>query len=167
MDSLIIKKAQRGDHDCFSQAVGEVQDHAYRIAYSFLGNKEDSMDAVCDAIEKAFKQLKNLKEPLYFRTWFIRIVINECKQQLRRRERFSYNQNQIHDISEFIEQDSKLDIEIVLKNLDPLDRMFIYMKYMMGYTFEEIAMITEVPQGTVKSRVYSNLRSLRDKLVVG
>ena len=87
MDELLIRKAKRGDPDSFDQLIQQVRDQAYRVAYCYLHNEYDSMDAVCDGVEKAFRNLKKLKEPKYFRTWFIRIVINECKLQLRAKEK--------------------------------------------------------------------------------
>lgn len=83
MDELIVKRAVAGDKESFSNAVMELKDRAYKIAYCCLHNEHDSMDTVCDAVEKAYRNIKKLREPKFFSTWFIRIMINECKSHTR------------------------------------------------------------------------------------
>jgi RNA polymerase sigma-70 factor (ECF subfamily) len=56
----LIRKAQKGDWESFSQAVFSVKDQAYRIAYCYLYEENDSMDVVCDAMEKAYLKISNL-----------------------------------------------------------------------------------------------------------
>lgn len=86
MDELLIRKAQKGDKDSFTKAVMEFKDQAYRITYCYLHDEEDSMDAVCDAVEKSLVNIKKLNDPKLFKTWFIRIVINECKMQMSKKK---------------------------------------------------------------------------------
>jgi len=165
MDKILIEKAQKGDRESFTEAILQVKDQAYKIAYCYLHNEHDSMDAVCDAVEKAFIGIKKLKDKSFFTTWFIRIVINECKQQIRKHRTImisDYLQDTVKTCEENIE--GGIDLEILLDKLDPSDRILIYMKYYMGYTLEEIAEKVNLPAGTVKTRIYGNLRSIREKL---
>ena len=68
MDELMVVKARKGNKDAFSQIIYEVKDEAYRLAFCYLHNSDDSMDAVCNGIEKAFVHIKKLKNPKYFKT---------------------------------------------------------------------------------------------------
>lgn len=155
------------DKKQFTQAVMEVKDQAYRIAFCYLHNEADSMDAVCDAVEKAFIHMDKLRNSTIFKTWFIRIVINECKQQLRARKRIVY----MPDTTELCTPDaditSRLDLESLLRKLPAADRILIYMKYYLGYTLEEIAQATNMSCGTVKTRIYSNLKKFKLQLEAG
>ncbi len=170
MIELLVKKAKKGDKDSFSQAISQVKDEAYKIAYCYLHNEEDSMDAVCDAVEKSFVNLKKLKQSKFFKTWFIRIVINEAKMQLRQREKVVLMADNLYAESrddQYLQREEKMDLETLLNGLEPLDRLLIYMKYYMGYTLDEIAASVNLPSGTVKTRIYGNLRLLKTKLEVG
>ncbi|MDD4295804.1 MAG: sigma-70 family RNA polymerase sigma factor [Ruminiclostridium sp.] len=166
MDELLVRKAIKGDRESFGQIVAMVRDQAYRVAYCYLRNEEDSMDAVCDAVEKAFCNLKKLKEPRFFKTWFIRIIINECKLQLRNRKKVEYLADDIFIQADISNKEENLDLNKVLDQLPALDRLLIYMKYYMGYTLEEIAAATDMPTGTVKTRIYGNLKVLKSRLEV-
>jgi RNA polymerase sigma-70 factor (ECF subfamily) len=68
-DEERIRKAQRGDYESFEAVASKLKDKAYHIAYSYLRDEADSMDAVCDAVEKALTNLKQLKEPKSFSIW--------------------------------------------------------------------------------------------------
>ncbi|MCW3489762.1 sigma-70 family RNA polymerase sigma factor [Dethiobacter alkaliphilus] len=166
MIDLLIKKAKKGDKDSLSQAIMAVKDDAYRVAYCYLHNQEDSMDAVCDAVEKAMVNLKKLKEPKYFKTWFIRIVINEAKMQLRQKQKVISLADSLYVNDSFQEKQREdiIDLEKMLGELEPLDRLLIYMKYYLGYTLDEIALSVDLPLGTVKTKIYGNLKVMRDKL---
>ena len=166
MDELLVRKSIKGDRESFGQIVAMVRDQAYRVAYCYLRNEEDSMDAVCDAVEKAFCNLKKLKEPKYFKTWFIRIIINECKLQLRNRKKVEYLADDIFIQADISNKEENPDLNKVLDQLPALDRLLIYMKYYMGYTLEEIAAATDMPTGTVKTRIYGNLKVLKSRLEV-
>lgn len=165
MDELLIKKAKRGDTKSFSQIIMQVKDHAYRIAFCYLKNEEDSMDAVSDAVEKAFINLRKLKQPQYFKTWFIRIVINECKLQLRGKEKVTALADHLYLNKDQLEsREEKLDLQCCLIELPALERVMIYLKYYMGYTLDEIAEMMDISSGTVRTKIYGSLKILKSKL---
>lgn len=143
-----------------------MKERAYRIAFSYLHNEQDSLDAVCDALEKAITHVDRLQHPEYLKTWFVRIVINQCKMMKRKNAKvvFQSFHDAYHATSEIPQTEEKLDLEEGLMQLSPADRNLIYLKYYMGYTLDEIAQVTQMPIGTVKTKLYRNLRDLRHKL---
>ncbi|MGD8192691.1 sigma-70 family RNA polymerase sigma factor [Brevibacillus ginsengisoli] len=143
-----------------------MKERAYRIAYSYLHNEQDSLDAVSDALEKALANAQRLERPEYLKTWFVRIVINQCKMMKRKNHRLVVLQEEFTS-DEGTDQpltEEKLDLEEGLMRLSPADRNLIYLRYYMGYTLDEIAQVTQMPIGTVKTKLYRNLRDLRHKL---
>ena len=167
MDEILILKARKGDKESFTQAVLQVKEQAYRIAYCYLHNEADSMDAVCDAVEKAYIHIKKLKEAKYFNTWFIRIVINECKLILRSRSRVLIQADSMYySCGDNLDVEDKLDLDRLLMELPSQDRVMIYMKYYMGYTLEEIAQLMDMSSGTIKTHLYGSLKKLRSRLLV-
>lgn len=166
MDDLLIKKAIKGDKDSFTKLILEIKDQAYKIAYCYLHNEEDSMDAVCNAVEKGYKNIKKLKNPQYFKTWFIRIVINECKLELRSRKKIIKLKETLTS-DEFIVDsvDKNYELDDLINKLEVTDKSMIYLKYYMGYTLEEIGKILDLPIGTVKTKIYSNIKKLKAELI--
>ncbi|KIL35773.1 RNA polymerase subunit sigma-24 [Cohnella kolymensis] len=165
-DEELIRKAQKGDFHSFEVVVMKLKDRAYRIAYSYLRNESNSMDAVSDAVVKALLNIKKLREPKFFSTWFMRIVINESKIQLRKRQTTIDIADSLYIPGTKDTSAEVMDLEQTLSNLPPIERLIIQMKYYLGYSFEEIADMTEMPLGTVKTKLYTTLRQLRVKLEV-
>lgn len=165
MDESLVRKAKKGDTCSFAQIIMEVKDQAYRIAYCYLNNESDSMDAVSDAVEKAFKNLRKLKQPKYFKTWFIRIVINECKLQLRTKGKVISMADQLYsDENESGTREESMDLRRCMEKLPALERVMVYLKYYAGYTLDEIAGMLDLPPGTVRTKIYGSLKLLKSKL---
>ena len=89
-------------------------------------------------IQKALKGIKTLRDPGLFNSWFLRIVVNECKMRLRKKDNAvvlleeldSFKQDSPHEYT----REENMDLKILLKQLDPNVRILIYMKFYMGYT---------------------------------
>jgi RNA polymerase sigma-70 factor, ECF subfamily len=165
-EEKLIKLAIKGDPDSFGKLMILLKDQAYRISYCYLHNEHDSMDAVCNAMEKAFKNLHQLRKPKYFKTWFLKIVINESKQLLRQKNNIvELSEKELLNLTEQSKLDKIEDLEELLNEVEPTERTLIYMKYYLGYTLDEISTVTDMPLSTVKTKIYRNLKRFREKLV--
>lgn len=163
---MLIIRAQQGDTNSFALAVQQIQDRSFRIAYSYLHDEGASMDAVCDAVEKALINIKKLRDPDKFNTWFTRIVINQCKIYLRKTKSLVYTEDE--EMMGFAASpltDEMLDLHALLDKQPPLIRMLIQMKYVQGYTLEEIAEMTDMPLGTVKTKIYNTIKLFKQQMV--
>jgi RNA polymerase sigma-70 factor (ECF subfamily) len=167
VDELLVKRAKKGDKKAFEIIVKLVKDKAYKVAYCYLHNEEDSMDAVCNAIEKAYKNMKKLRKVKYFETWFIRIVINECRLIIREKEKVNKLISNMQSNDLYVEnKEAILDLHNALNQLAEEDRIIIYLKYYWGYTIREVATLLELPEGTVKTKIYKNLKKMKIQLEV-
>ena len=72
-----------------------------RIAFAYLGNEEDVADAMQETILSAFEKLDTLRRAEYFRTWLIRILINQCIAMRRHRSR-TVPMNGAEEASQFV-----------------------------------------------------------------
>lgn len=88
----------------FTPKILEAEKSMYYTAKVFLHNDCDCADAVQTAILSAYEKLHTLKNPEYFRTWLIRILINECKSMLRRRK-YSESTREIADPKQCFEDE--------------------------------------------------------------
>lgn len=99
MDEKLIKKAVKGNFNAYSILVNELKSDGYKLAYTILKNEQDSIDAYLQAVEKGLKNIKNLKEVKYFKTWFLKIVINEAKNIIYKNSKVIYLED-IKDLKE-------------------------------------------------------------------
>lgn len=147
----------------FIDKVLEAERTLYHVSKSILIHDQDCEDAVQGAILKAYDKLGTLKEEQYFKTWLIRILINEC-YRLKRRE---YPKVSYEECFEFVKADDKKDyseLYVAIHKLPPRIRVTIVLYYVEGYSVEEIKQILKIPAGTVKSRLSKGRKLLKIKL---
>ena len=157
-----IKKAIRGDADAFAELVMQYKTDMYKVARGILNNQEDVADAISETILDCFEHMEKLKEEAYFGTWLVRILINNCKNMLRRNGRMEYT-----DRTEMFEQNISGEDEKTrefLAYLEPLeeeDRMLMILFYVWGFRVREIAEFLKVNEATVKSRLQRGRRKIK------
>lgn len=153
------------DKSAFEENVLGCESTLYHVAKSILSKDSDCEDAVQEALFKAFKKLKTLKNDEYFKTWLIRILINECYQLLReKKDTVNFEEALCFDSS----FDSYLSFEVysALMKLTPKLRTTMVLFYIDGYSIKEIKRITNVPEGTVKSRLSKGRKQMKLNLEV-
>lgn len=167
MDEKLVKKAIKGNFNAYSILVNSLKNEGYKLAYTILKNEHDSIDAYLQAVEKGLKNIKNLKEAKYFKTWFLKIVINEAKNIISKNSKVvCLEEIDKKEEDNLYKKEEKLDLEKCLENIEPQTREMINLKYYMGYKLEEIANILDVPIGTVKGKMYSALKIMRKELEI-
>lgn len=165
MEDKLVKKAIKGNFNAYSILVNNLKEDGYKIAYTILRNEQDSMDAYLQAVEKGLNNIHNLREANYFKTWFLRIVINEAKNIISKNSKITYLEEVKEKEEKYVENNSdKIDLDIALSKVEPQVREMIKLKYYLGYKLEEIAEILDVPVGTVKGKMYSALKLMRKEL---
>ena len=68
-EKTLVKRAMRGNPKAFGTLVEREQEYLYRMAFLYVRQEQDALDVVQESILKAYKSLKTLREPEYFRTW--------------------------------------------------------------------------------------------------
>jgi len=82
-----VKKAKKGNKDSFINLINYCEASLYRISSAILKKDEECVDAIQEAILKAYYSIHKLKEPSYFKTWITRILINECYKILNNKKK--------------------------------------------------------------------------------
>ena len=86
----LVNKAKNGDKEAFCELILIVKDDLYKIAKSRLGNKEDDIfDAIQETIISAYISIGKLKKVLSFKSWIIKILINECNDILKKKSNYN------------------------------------------------------------------------------
>lgn len=148
------------DKEDFAKLVIDSTDSLYRVSRSILRNDSDCEDAVSEAITIAFQKLASLKKDEYAKTWLTRILIHECfhiRKQQSRITLISDDSESILNTQKYSENmcdtDNYFDLYYAMSHLTEDQRLTVTLYYYEGYSVKEIAKITRVTQGTVKSRL--------------
>ena len=137
---------------------------AYRLATFVLRNASDGEDAVHDAAVLAWTRFDELRDRSLFDAWFDRIVINVCRQRLRRRgiRPLVMDVTPVVPLADGASGRAEHDaLRRALSRLTPEHRAVVVLRHVEGYSIGEIAARTGEREGTVKSRLHYALRELR------
>lgn len=142
----------------FGERVTAMQGSLYRVAASYLRGESDRLDAVAEAIAKAWEKRQTLRDEALFATWMTRILIRVCVDMQRRQKRMIPTD----DVAEKPAEDEK--IATLREAIDSLPAegaaTMIVLHYMEGYDVREIAKM----MGTTKGAVCAGLARAREKL---
>ena len=130
----------------------------YRAALLTLGSEAAAVDAVDEAVYKGYLGYRKLREPGYLETWLVRILINVCRDELRRRKR----ELAVEVLPETAgEEFDALPLKEAIRRLPDQLRDVIILRYFTGLTLEETAAALELPRGTVSTRQRRALELLK------
>ena len=134
----------------------------YRLAFSYVRNKDDSLDIVQESILKAISALDKLESIEYVRTWFYRILVNTSMDLLRKQKKLEpVNDEALDNLTSINEDCQRLDLERHLDDLPPNYRVIVVLRYFEDLKIEDIALILNENVSTVKTRLYTALKKLR------
>ena len=144
-----------------------VEDQArfYRLAYSYLHNREEALDAVQTAVCKALEKQDGLRDAGAIRTWFTRILVNACMDQLRQRKRVTLVPPEALDAGSYedpLPEDGSLARRV--DALPPEVAAIVKLRFYEELSLPEISAVMNCPLSTVKTRLYTGLKKLRVSL---
>ena len=168
MESTWEGERVRGLNEQEQLFIGRVLDQKkilYSIAYSYLRSETEALEMVQEATYRAWMKRGSLKDEQRFAPWLTRILINCCKDELKRRKRLHVTAR-VQEGSGLQEMtsDRKLDMERALEAVKPKYRQVLVLKYYRDMTLTDIAEVLGKPEGTVKTWLNKGLKQLRDKL---
>ena len=152
------------DNYTFTQKVLDDEQTLYNIAKSILIIDTDCEDAVQNAILNAYTKLSSLKNEEYFKTWLVRILINECYKLKKRNSKFVPYEEQITADIQTLDNSEVRELYQAIMELKPKIRVAVVLFYIEGYSVNEIKDILKIPAGTVKSRLAKGRKALKSTL---
>ena len=148
--------------DAFAQFVQDKQAAFYRLAYSYVRSEDEALDVVQDAVERALRRLHTLREPAYMRTWFYRVLVNECLTHLRRAgRRGAPVPLEAATAQPAAQPEEPAALRALIEALPPELKTVVFLRFYEDMKLREIAEVTHEPLSTVKTRLYRALRLLR------
>lgn len=150
------------------QYILENQDRFYRVAYSYTRHQEDALDVVQSAVCKALEAHKGIKNEDAVRTWFYRILINECLTVIKKRKRLLLTDDTLKQEEVYYEkgyeQDDDMEMEKELDRLEPDVQGIIRLRFFEELSLKEISCITGLNLNTVKTKLYRGLKQLKENI---
>ncbi len=166
-DHDLLESFLGGDNDAFSGLMERHEDRIFGLCLKMLHNRSDALEASQEIFITAFRRAASFRGDSAFGTWLYRIGINHCKDVLRKRKELLLESDQLEiergDTRQRGIDDAaalRLDLSRALSELGDDYREAVVMHDLGGVPYEDIATVTGVPVGTVKSRISRGRRQL-------
>ena len=171
-EAELIKKARRGDERAFEELIKPRMSAVYNLALRMMRNEADARDAAQNAIIKIFTNLGSYRGDSSFSTWVFSVTRNACLDELRRVKRFSTepipddaSAGEMYDpVAAADAAEDRREVADLVSGLPENMRAPIVLKYIDGYSVDEIAEIMGITEATVKTRLFRGRQKLRELL---
>jgi RNA polymerase sigma-70 factor, ECF subfamily len=179
LETAWISSSQKGDAAAFNQLVLKWERPIYNLTLRMLQNTEEAAEITQEVFLSAYKNIKRFRLEARFATWLYRIAANQCISRLRQRppglhislddERGEFSLGRDIPVpagheDAFLKEESRRQVLKALASLPEEQRLVVDLKFFQEMTFEEISEVLEVPLSTIKTRLYSALALLKNKL---
>lgn len=168
-DLALIEDCRRGDRQALGSLVRRYERPVYNAAYRMLGSVDDAADVVQTTFLKAFENLHRYNPQYKFFSWIYRIAVNESINQLNRRKRLEELDER--RVSKGPGPDANLDadqaseeLQAALMTLSEDHRAVIVLRHFTESSYREIGEVLQIPEKTVKSRLFSARRAMKAQL---
>lgn len=186
-ENQLIQRLKSRDETAFNEIVVLYQSRVYNLVYRMLASREEAQDVAQEVFITVFKAIHLFRGESKFSTWLYRIATNHCKNRLKYLGRRAvYPKTPLDDLSERDQLESAsmstsgtvdrpdrllegVEVEKLLQEamveLDEDHRVLIILRDIQNLSYQEIAEITQLAEGTVKSRLHRARAALRERLV--
>lgn len=186
-EARLIRRLRERDERAFREMVEEHRDRVYNLTFRMLGNREEAEDVAQEVFITVFKSIDAFRGDAKLSTWLYRVTANHCKNRIkylaRRQDR---NRAELTERTELSSSSGtstgapkpspRPDVQLqgaemeqilqrAIASLDDDQRILVVLRDIEELSYEEICAITELPEGTVKSRLHRARMALRKKLL--
>jgi RNA polymerase sigma-70 factor (ECF subfamily) len=168
-DGLLVERCRNGDRRAFETLVGRYQKPVFNAALRMLRNQEDARDVAQTVFLKVYEHLGDYDPTHRFYSWIYRIALNESINVLDRRRRLEpISGDEIDERlgaeDEVESEQSAQRVQRALMTIKPEYRAVIVLKHFLELSYEDIGLVLELPERTVKSRLFTARQLLKDAL---
>lgn len=173
----LVKRAIHGNVHAYGELMGEYKELLYRTAFAHVKQEALALDLVSETIVRGYEHVGKLREPQYFKSWLIRILLNVINDYYRRNKRVvsmetadvelaaetaAWQEGAQQDHGNAVEE--KIDLLAAMERLSEKEKSIIVLKYYDDLKISEISAVLEIPGGTVKAYLHKAKGKLRDLL---
>lgn len=155
----LIKKAQKGDKNAFTDIILQIRNDLYKIAKTRISSDDDIEDLIQETMIETYKHIKKLREPEKFKMWVIKILVNKCNKLYKKKYRNDISIDE-YNMENYIILNSQKDIEddlnfyYLIKKLKYEERIVLILHYMEQYSVKDISKILKINENTVKTHLF-------------
>jgi RNA polymerase sigma-70 factor (ECF subfamily) len=165
-DAVLVEACLRGNRHAFDELVDRYEGPIYSAAFRITGSVEDAMDATQNAFVNAYEKLHTFDPDFRFFSWIYRIAVNQALNLVGRRRDVSELDGDVHAAGPDPEQsftaaEAGGNLHQALLDLEPHYRAVVILKHLEGFSYREIGEMLEIPEKTVKSRLFTARQRLR------
>jgi RNA polymerase sigma-70 factor (ECF subfamily) len=171
VDAELVRRCRGGERSAFDQLVRNYERPVFNVALRMTHSREDALDITQTAFLKAFERLHSYDPSYRFFSWIYRIAVNESLDLLAARRRgVEPVDEQLPDASgrtpesELGELQFSAALQRAIQALRPEHRAVVLLRHVAACSYAEIAQALELPEKTVKSRLFSARQALREAL---
>jgi RNA polymerase sigma-70 factor (ECF subfamily) len=168
-ERAIAADAEAARAVAFERLIEDRLDATYRLARLILRDAQEAEDATHDAFVRAWRDHGRLRDPERFDAWFGRILVNACRDRLRKASHRRHDDlaqaagaTASHDANRQV--DDRDALERAFRTLNPDQRIAVVLRYYRDLPVEQVARTVGAPVGTVRSRLHYGLKELRRAL---
>ena len=165
MKDLVIR-AKKGDETAFDELIMQVKQQLYLIAKTQLKDEDDIADAIQDTIIMCYKNIRKLKDNMLFKTWIIKILLNECRKIYKKnknRDYISLDEKSM-EISSEENFDKNIGFDVLIKDLEDEEQLLLTLYYCSRYTTKEISEILKIKESTIRSKISRTKTKLKKQI---
>jgi len=171
-EAALVHRCQAGDKEAFRMLVGQYRSILFGTAYLMMRDRGLAEDAVQEALIQIWKNLASFRLKSSVKTWMVRIVVNEVKQQFRKKklpmiplESANEETSRLDEPKiALIHTEERLAVRQALDRLQPEQQEAVILHYFSELTVPEIAAVTNQREGTIKARLSRALDRLGEIL---
>ncbi len=168
-DTKLIERCIEGDRQAFETLLIQYEKPVFNAAYRMLNNREDASDVTQTVFLKVYENFDSFDPSRRFFSWVYRITLNESINWLSKQNRLEPLQFDTADDGNSPEQEvasAELSnaVQAALMTIKTEYRTVVILKHFLGCSYMEISEVLEIPEKTVKSRLYSARQLLKDAL---
>ena len=169
-DDELVSATLEGQREAFDELVVRYEAKIFNLALRVTGNPDDAMDTAQAAFLKAYDNLGRFDPARSFFSWIYRIGLNQALNIVNQRRRYVGEGSEVAESAPGPEEEcwgheTGREIQAALQTLSPDYRAVVILRHVHGLSYQEMSEVTGVPAKTVKSRLFSARKKLREMLI--
>ena len=171
-DLELIEATLAGSVTAWETLVRRHEGRVYNLGLRLMHNPDDALDLVQEVFLGVYRNLSRFRGESQFSTWLFRVVHNKAVDMLRRRQAGPVIESDLDELAEpeqhesdpqfhYLASEQNQQISLCMSRLSAAQRMVVELKVFQSLTFDEIAVLQDIPVNTAKTRFYAALKSLK------
>jgi RNA polymerase sigma-70 factor, ECF subfamily len=168
-DTTLMEQCIKGNRQAFETLLGRYEKPVYNAAYRMLHSRDDARDVTQTVFLKVYENLDRYDPKYRFFSWIYRIALNESVNVLKKSSRLEALNTETISQTQGPEQQASSEqlregVQTALMAIKSDYRSVVVLKHFLGCSYTEIGEILDIPEKTVKSRLYTARQLLKEQL---